>query len=238
MDNLQNSTTNNSSDHLKTGQNLNTNVKAPTHSAVSSYRDGYVHGRASERSLEQQRQEDRDEKTAARGLLIGIALTSLVGLVVGSLFLLNQQQESQTPVLLPTPSAPQEPIRETTIIERTQEVPVINQEPPTAPQDTQPDIQITIPSPGQQQSPAQQNTTPEVAPPTATQQNTAPQASPTLPQNQSPSSTSTTNQASPTESENQITTGTSTTTQPNTANQVSPGQSQSESQSGTSGSPQ
>ena len=41
MDNLQNSTTNNSSDHLKTGQNLNTNVKAPTHSAVSSYRDGY-----------------------------------------------------------------------------------------------------------------------------------------------------------------------------------------------------
>ena len=147
MDNLQNRTTNNPSSHPKTGQNLNTNVKAPTPGAVSSYRDGYVHGRVSERSLEQQRQEDRDEKTAARGLVIGIALTSLVGLVVGSLFLVNQQQESQTPVLVPTPSAPQEPIRETTIIERTQEVPVINQEPPAAPQETQPDIQITIPTP-------------------------------------------------------------------------------------------
>ncbi|MBW4543636.1 MAG: hypothetical protein KME25_04180 [Symplocastrum torsivum CPER-KK1] len=42
MDNLQNRTTNNPSSHPKTGQNLNTNVKAPTPGAVSSYRDGYV----------------------------------------------------------------------------------------------------------------------------------------------------------------------------------------------------
>ncbi|MBD1942149.1 hypothetical protein H6F50_07220, partial [Coleofasciculus sp. FACHB-712] len=77
---------------------------------VTSYRDGYVHGRVSERRVNEEGQEIRDNNNAARGLLIGIALTSLLGLTLGALYFLNQRNQqveeytAPAPVVVPVPS--------------------------------------------------------------------------------------------------------------------------------------
>lgn len=212
MNNQHNHTPKNSSTHSQNGRNLNTPVETVNPDAVS-YEEGYVHGRASERSLENQEQEVRSEHSAARGLLLGMALTSLVGLTVGAIFYLNQREESptSTPVLVPARPAPQQPNRETTIIERTTEKiqpsAPINQEPPTAPQQSQPNIRIIVPNSGQQSAPSPQNTTPQTAP----RQSQSQPLSPNPPLSQPNTSRGT---------------GTSTTTQPNTTNQDSPAPSQ------------
>ena len=230
MNNQHNHTPKNSNTNLQNGRHLNTPVETVNPDAVS-YEEGYVHGRASERSLENQEQEVRSEHSAARGLLLGMALTSLVGLTVGTIFYLNQREESPTPtpVLVPARPAPQQPNRETTIIERTTEKiqppAPINQEPPTAPQQSQPDIRIIVPNSGQQSAPAPQDTTPQTAPtqsqsqplspnPPLSQPNTSRGTSPTTPPD-------TTNQDSPAPSQQQIPTVTTPTEQPDTTNEAS-----------------
>jgi hypothetical protein len=222
MDNLKNRGTYHSNTNFGNHSNLDTNVEkvSPT-----SYQEGYIHGRASERSIENERQEIRDEKTATRGLVIGAALTTLVGLTAGTLFFLNQNQanESSTPVVVPPRTASQQPAKETTIIERNteiQQVPTVDQNPSVDTQDSQPDIQITVPSSGQQQAPTQQKTTPQTVPaqpqsqssptnPSATQPNTTSQTAPIAYPETQPYLT---NPGSSTQPQNQTSTGTSGTT--------------------------
>uniref|UniRef100_A0ACD5H178 Uncharacterized protein n=1 Tax=Desertifilum tharense IPPAS B-1220 TaxID=1781255 RepID=A0ACD5H178_9CYAN len=88
-----------------------------------TYRDGYVHGKTTEQRVEAVRRAERDE-SASRGLLIGLALASLVGIIAGTLYYLNREPDtvapSPAPVVLPQGNT--EPNRETTIIERTREV--------------------------------------------------------------------------------------------------------------------
>ena len=230
MNNQHNHTPKNSNTNIQNGRHLNTPVETVNPDAVS-YEEGYVHGRASERSLENQEQEVRSEHSAARGLLLGMALTSLVGLTVGAIFYLNQREESPTPtpVLVPARPAPQQPNRETTIIERTTEKiqppAPINEEPSTAPQQSQPDIRIIVPNSGQPSAPAPQDTTPQTAPtqfqsqplspnPPLSQPNTSRGTSPTTPPD-------TTNQDSPAPSQKQIPTVTTPTEQPDTTNESS-----------------
>lgn len=140
----------------------------------NSYQNGYLHGRSSERSYQQAHLAERDNDNAARGLLLGVILTSLVTLIASAFWYFNQRDnatvdnvENTTPVLVPvpsnnspTPSASPQP--ETTIIERTTQVPVpvpVPQQqvsPPAA--SSTPNINITVPP----QQPAAQ-------PPAATQ---------------------------------------------------------------------
>lgn len=210
----------------------------------ASYKEGYVHGRASERSVEKQHEEVRTDNIAARGLLLGVALTSLVGVVVGLLFYLSQRQETPQPVPVISPNISQPQNRETTVIERTtentQESSSINPAPPTTPQNSQQNIRIVVPNTGQQQAPAPQSTTPQTAPtqperPPIVDQPSVRQPN-TLPQSQTSTGTSTTtqptttNQTSPTQLQSQTSTGTSTRTQPNTINQTSPEQTQNQTQ--------
>ncbi|BBD67299.1 hypothetical protein NIES4072_54070 [Nostoc commune NIES-4072] len=125
----------------------------------NSYTNGYVQGRNVERSYQQEDLAQRDENNASGGLLLGIILTSILGLIIGGVWYFNQQNNAAVdntvpvavpvPTSSPTPSA--SPQTKTTIIERTREVPVpvavpVPQQqvtPPSAPR--QPDINITIP---------------------------------------------------------------------------------------------
>ena len=243
MDNRHNHTPNHLNTDLDSDRHLTNvaNVETVAPEPVA-YEEGYVHGRASERSLESERQEVRGTNNAARGLILGVALTSLVGLTVGTLFYLNQREESPTPaspVLVPVPRNPQQPNRETTVIERTTERVPVTQEAPTTSQESQesqPDIRVIVPRAEQQQAPAPQNTTPQTAPspvqqqpfvadPSDIQPNTAPPSSPASPQNPTNTDTSTTTQpntsdrTSPTQTQNQTSTGTSSSTQPTTTDQ-------------------
>lgn len=125
----------------------------------NSYTNGYVQGRNVERSYQQADLAQRDENNASGGLLLGIIITSLLGLVIAGVWYFNQQNnaavDNTVPVVVPVPSSSPTPSAspqtKTTIIERTREVPVpvavpVPQQqvtPPSAPR--QPDINITIP---------------------------------------------------------------------------------------------
>lgn len=249
MNNPQNRTPPNPSPPLESDGNLNTKIQTdvPT---PASFKEGYLHGRVSERSIANHRQEIRDETTTNRAVIIGIALTSLAGLVIGCLWFLNQKQEVPTPVLVPSPITTQQPSRETRIIERstenTQELAPINQQSPTTSQEIQPTIRVPAPSTGQQQTSIQQNTIPsatgtqprnQAAPtnPNTSQPNTTRQIVPAPSQSPTGNSTSprtqpntTNNQSLPTQIQNQAPTGTSTIVQPNTTNQSLPNQTQTQ----------
>jgi hypothetical protein len=232
MDNRNPHTTNHPNTYIQNGRNLNTPVETANPDSVS-YENGYVHGRATERSFEQQYQQDNAGRTATRGLLLGFALTSLVGLVVGTLFYLNQRQESPTPVLVPVPSNVQQPNRETTIIERTTETTrestPTRQEPPEPARENQPNIRIIVPNSGQQQAPASQNRTPETAP-TQSNNELAPNPPSIQPSSSTTGQSSTRNQASPTQPNIQIPTAT-TTESPDTTNPTSSETDQNQTQS-------
>lgn len=139
----------------------------------NSYTNGYVQGRNTERINQQADLTERDNNNASGGLLLGIIITSLLGLVIGGVWYFNQSNnaavENTVPVLVPVPSNSSptpspSPQSKTTIIERTREVPVpvavpvpVPQQqviPPSAPR--QPDINITIPpqQPAAQKAPA------------------------------------------------------------------------------------
>lgn len=140
--------------------------------ATSSYTNGYVQGKVSERRYQENVLAQRDNNNAARGLLLGIIFTSVAALAVGYAWLFNQKNEaptSVTPTVIvpnsppdnkPTPEVDRPPQKET-IIERTKElVPVPQQAPSPTPKQ---DINITVPNsaPGQpaEQAPATQTPT-------------------------------------------------------------------------------
>lgn len=126
-----------------TGTNETNHPVVPNNRA---YRDGYVDGR----DLEQRREDlaVRDNDNASRGLLLGIILTSLVGLAVGAAYLVTQRNETPVPdnrpIVVPraNPSPNQSPQVRERVIERDRIVPV--------PQQQAPDVNVTVPSTGQQ----------------------------------------------------------------------------------------
>jgi len=160
---------------------------------ATSYRDGYVHGRVSERRQQDEVLEVRDNNNAARGLLIGISLASLLGLGLAALFFWNQRpEEAPTQIIVPqavSPSPSPQPAQtqnRTTVIERqVEKVPqvIVPQQPASAPTQSAPtkiniivprqpappapktDVKITVPSATQQAPAPKQETTIKVTPP-------------------------------------------------------------------------
>ncbi|HBL10193.1 MAG TPA: hypothetical protein DD379_01920, partial [Cyanobacteria bacterium UBA11162] len=177
MDNLNNHQTNHPNSHLRNNGKVNTHIQTlDTESTPAPYTEGYIHGRAAERSLENRSVDVEEKTTATRGLLLGVALTSLVGLTLGTVFFLNQQHEEPVPsIIVPSRQPSPEPQKETTIIERTTET---IQQPPASPVEVQPEINLTVPNGQQPTAPTQQNTTPRSAPTQTQPQN---QTSPTNP---------------------------------------------------------
>jgi|GEM_PF-600388 len=163
-----------------------TNVPSTTGKASkeAAHHQGYVQGEMAENHRQVGVQEVRDNENAGRGLLLGILLTSLVGLVLGTVYYFNRAQEAPTPtsdtvIVVPKanqPSATPAPTRtverEKTIIQKIVPVPVQPspvQKATPAPQPSpaqkatpapqanpSPNINITIPNSQQQDAPAQQ----------------------------------------------------------------------------------
>jgi hypothetical protein len=171
-----------------TGTNGNTHTQVTktteTVNNTGSFRDGYLHGQVAERGYQEETLTERDNNNAARGLLLGIILTSLAALTVGVVWFLNQSNEAPTQVLppvivpnsqpndSPSPEANQPPAKET-IIERTRDVlvPVPQQSAPQAPSPApQPDINITVPNSAPQQPTAKQAPATETVPPASQSQ--------------------------------------------------------------------
>ncbi len=192
----------NGNTHTNVSKTEKTVNNIPVGSNSNSYKNGYVDA--------QENLVARDNNNSAGGLLIGLLLASLVGLVGGTLFFLNQRNNTPVPVT-PTivvpqkPEAKQPPEKQTTIIERTRDVlvPVPQQQTP-APQPPasapKQDINISIPNPAptqlnQQQAPSipqapkqsesQSNSTPAQSPKTDTSTSTPAQS----PKNDSSGST-------------------------------------------------
>lgn len=138
--------------------------------ANGSYQNGYAQGRVAERRTYEENLRVRDDNSASRGLLLGILLTSLLGLTAGALYFVNQQ--SQTPVVpVPVPVEPQQETETDTetnntevrerIIERTREIVPVPQ--PQAPAPQQP-----VAEPAPVEAPAS-TTQPEAVQPPAEQ---------------------------------------------------------------------
>jgi len=133
----------------------------------NSYRNGYVNGRQIERDYQQANLAARDNDNASHGLLLGILLTSLAGLIVGAFWYFNQPRETLVeetqPVVVPSPSneLPSPQPQQTTIIERTKEVPVVVPQPqvPTINIPSPPDINVNVPP--QQPATSGTQTTPQ-----------------------------------------------------------------------------
>ncbi|WP_254567117.1 hypothetical protein [Oscillatoria sp. HE19RPO] len=136
--------------------------------ANAGYNQGYVQGRVVENVRENRRRE-RDNDNSARGLFLGIILTSLVALGVGTLYYLSQRDGASTPATAPVPQQPEaEPAptrtieRERTLIERVipvpQETSGEQEQPPAepAPAEPAPNINITVPNSQTQEAPAEQ----------------------------------------------------------------------------------
>lgn len=109
-----------------------------------AYNDGYLQGRTTAERRYEASVHARENDSAARGLLLGVLLTSLVGLAIGAYFLLTQRPTPTgvvvPPVTLPDVNAepvPSPEVRER-IIERDRLIP-IPQEVPV------PSVTITVP---------------------------------------------------------------------------------------------
>lgn len=119
----------------------------------TTYEHGYLHGRVAEERRNADLQEVRDNDNAARGLLLGILLTSLIGIPLAALFYLTQRDQTPAPInrtiVVPSPAPSQSPQVQERIIERDRVVPI--------PQAPAPRVDVTIPNPApQQQAPASQ----------------------------------------------------------------------------------
>lgn len=127
----------------------------------SSYGNGYVSGRESERRYQQANLAERDNANTANGLLLGVILASLATLGAAAFWYFNQRSnpavDNTVPVVVPvpvpnsaspSPAASQSPPSRTTIIEKTREVPVVIPQPqaPATSAPTQPNINITVPT--------------------------------------------------------------------------------------------
>lgn len=140
----------------RTSETVNSNPNL-----VNSYRNGYTNGQETERNYQQANLAARDNENASVGLLLGIFLTSVAGLMVGAFWYFNQPKE--TVIKEPQPVVTPQP-QQTTIIERTTEVPVVVPQPqvPTVTIPSPPDINITVPpqqpaTSGTQATPQQDN---------------------------------------------------------------------------------
>lgn len=121
----------------------------PAVQRAANFQEGYTYGRNHQRLRSEEALEVRDNDNAARGLLLGILLTSLVGLVVGSIFLFNQRNNqvpsTATPSRTVVPVNPQngtnnqQPQVRERVIERTNIVPVPQQPAPA------PSVNIQVP---------------------------------------------------------------------------------------------
>lgn len=138
-------------------------VNNSTDDRGTNYTDGYVHGRVSERNHQENVLAERDNNNAARGLIIGILLTSITALTVGAIWLFNQNNQAPTqvisPVIVPPDSKPspqpQQPSQKETIIERTRDVLVPVPQPQAPSPASKQDIKITVPNSTPQQAAAQ-----------------------------------------------------------------------------------
>jgi hypothetical protein len=128
-----------------------------------SYRNGYVQRRDDRHHLEQMWRA-RDNESTARGFLLGILLTSLVGIVIAAVFFVSQQNRAPVPVVpAPTVEEPDTPEPQTNtntqvrerVIERTRElVPVPVPQP--SPAEAQPQAPVQSQQPAVEQAPTQQ----------------------------------------------------------------------------------
>ncbi len=147
--------------HAKETQNSETVRNAGT---PEQYRDGYTHGRIAEHRHLEDNQVVRDNNNAARGLLIGIILTSVVGLGAGLYYFLNQRNDEPAPtptttiVPVPVPRATQSPspAPERTIIQRERTIERVPQVVPIPQTQASPSPQpnITIQQPPSSPAPA------------------------------------------------------------------------------------
>lgn len=120
--------------------------------------------------LRRQAQSDRENSSAASGVALGIAITTLVGAGIAAYAFFNRQPEAQAP-------------QQNTIIERTREVVPA----PQAPAVKAPDINITVPSPAPaQQAPAKQFTPSDANAQPASNSNSSESGSNTTPNSQTP----------------------------------------------------
>lgn len=157
--------------YIDSNGNTKAHLTKTTETPNNSYRSGYINGRSIERNY----QAGRDNENTATGLILGIVLTSLVGLTAGALWYFNQDNtpvDSTAPIETPVPTnaspnlSPQP--QQTTIIERTREVPVVipQQEVPPA-TNSQPQDNVTVPP-----QPSIRETAPPVVTPTQPSQTT------------------------------------------------------------------
>ncbi|MDF0551984.1 hypothetical protein [Kamptonema sp. UHCC 0994] len=150
-------------------------------STTAAHHKGYVEGEIAENHRKIGAQQVRDNDNAARGLLLGIILASLVGLVLGTVYYLNRRDEAPipAPLIVPVPRANQPSTtpaptrtieREKTIIEKIvpvpQESPVQKATPapqaspvqkatPAPQASPAPNINITVPNSQRQDAPTQ-----------------------------------------------------------------------------------
>ncbi|AFZ27792.1 hypothetical protein Cylst_5802 [Cylindrospermum stagnale PCC 7417] len=172
-----------------THTNLTRNTETVSNSKTNpqSYQQGYVQGR----NNAQANLAERDDSNASRGLLLGIIFTSLIGLIAGAVWYSNQRNneavENAAPIVIPvpnkvapSPAAVQSPPTQTTIIERTREVPVLvpQQQVRPAAAPSPPTINVTVP-PAAAPSPPAVNVTVPPQRPAAAQK--APSATQTIP---------------------------------------------------------
>ncbi|HCF25819.1 MAG TPA: hypothetical protein DEV81_01030 [Cyanobacteria bacterium UBA11049] len=160
----------------------------PVSPVENSYQRGYVQGRIVDRR-DQEVLQARENESATNGFLIGILLTSIVGIVIAALYFIYQQSQAPAPVVpvpVPTQSNPSETqdnnteIRER-IIERTREVVPIPQPQAPAPTNEQPEVAPQPPAveqPAVEQPSVEQPQPPAVTQPDAQVEQSAP-ASPT-----------------------------------------------------------
>ncbi|MFB2937653.1 hypothetical protein ACE1B6_20590 [Aerosakkonemataceae cyanobacterium BLCC-F154] len=192
------------------------------------YRDGYVHGRIAERRYNEDNRVVRENNNAARGLILGIVLTSLVAIPALAYYLWRQSQEPvvapepvPAPVVVPSPSPePQPTIIQERVIERNPEVQVVPVPQRETPTTTTPAPNINI----EQSAPTPQ-ATPNVnitVPPTTGQQQ-SPDSTQQLPANQQTENQSSTNSTQQLPSiQGSPSPGVSDSTNPNLGNQSNP----------------
>ncbi|AFZ15014.1 hypothetical protein Cri9333_4225 [Crinalium epipsammum PCC 9333] len=232
MANLRNRNDNDSNGRYNESDNIPTEEFVEP-GRVTSYRDGYVHGRVLERRRQDEVLEVRDNNNAARGLLIGLSIASLLGLGLAALFFWNQRpEEAPTQIIVPQSVSPSpspqsaETQNRTTVIERqVEKVPqvIVPQQPASAPQQSAPNINISVP---RQVAPAAPKTDVRVIPvPSAPQQAPAPKQDTTV------------NITPPQSSTQRSETSTSSNPKANPINSSEGTQNQTDTQSGTDSTP-
>ena len=166
------------------GDPLDQSINARPANPSESYRDGYVEGRE-ENHLQQQEynrareQQIREENSGTNGVLLGLALTSLVALIFGTIFFLSQRNETptQTEITIPEETEPlqeSEPDVIERTVERTEEIVPVPQE--SSPPEVTPPPQVEINVPEPQPEPVPQPSA-EPTPPAVTQRTTSRSAS-------------------------------------------------------------